>query len=160
VQSLISGVSGASSSGQTASTSNATSGTQDSNGLSPFAQILGSLQQLQQSSPAQYQQVTQQLSANLTSAAQTATANGNTAQAAQLTTLAKDFQTASSTGQLPSVKDLASAIGGHHHHHGHGQAGGAAATYQQSASETSTASDPLSIITATLNQAGINTTSV
>ena len=87
--------------------------------LSPFAQILSQLQQLQQQNPTQYQQVTQQIASNLKTASQTAQSEGNTARATQLNQLSNDFQTASSSGQLPNVTDLAQAIHGHHHHHHH-----------------------------------------
>ncbi|MGO9260248.1 MAG: hypothetical protein ACLQU1_28665 [Bryobacteraceae bacterium] len=87
--------------------------------LSPFAQLMSTLQQLQQNNPSQYSQVTQQIAANLQSASQTALANGNTTQAQQLNTLSTDFQSASTSGQLPNVSDLAEAMGGHHHHHHH-----------------------------------------
>jgi hypothetical protein len=99
-----------------------TSGQQsDSGQLSPFAQLLSTLQQLQQSNPTEYKQVTQQIATNLQNAAQTATSDGNTSAANQLTQLATDFTTASQSGQLPNISDLAQAIGGggHHHHHGH-----------------------------------------
>src|SRR5580704_17297731 len=103
----------------------------DNGQLSPFAQLLNTLQQLQESNPTQYQQVTQQVATNLTAAAKTATTDGNTQAAAQLTQLATDFTTASQTGQLPNIQDLAQATGagnggevggagGHHHHHGGG----------------------------------------
>ena len=93
---------------------------QDSNQLSPFAQLLSTLQQLQQSNPAEYQQVTQQIASKLQSAAKTATADGNAAAATQLNQLATDFTTASQSGQLPNVQDLSQAVsGGHHRHHGH-----------------------------------------
>ncbi len=153
LQSLFSG-SGSSSATNTSATTNSTAGTQDTNRLSPFAQILSSLQSLQQSNPTQYQQVTQQISSNLQTAAQTATSSGNTSLATQLTQLSKDFQSASSSGQLPNVSDLAQAVGGggHHHHH---RGGAAASGYQQAATSTSSATDPLSIISATLTTAGV-----
>jgi HSP90 family molecular chaperone len=78
---------------------------------------MSTLQELQQSDPTKYQQVTQQIAANLKSAAATATADGNTSAATQLNTLATDFTNASQSGQLPDVLDLAKAIGGGHHHH-------------------------------------------
>jgi len=111
----------------------------DSSQLSSFAQLAATLQQLQQSNPAEYKQVTQQIAANLQTAAQTATASGNTAQAAELTQLSTDFSTASSSGQLPNLQDLASAVGGHHGHH-HGFSGGAAASSSSSSSSSTTAS--------------------
>ncbi len=98
----------------------------DSGQLSPFAQDLATLQQLQQTDPTKYKQVTGQIATNLNAAAQTARQNGNTAAATQLSQLASDFNSASSTGQLPNVQDLAKAVqgGGHHHRH-HAHAAGA-----------------------------------
>jgi hypothetical protein len=90
----------------------------DNQQLSPFAQLVGQLQQLQQSDPAKYQQVTQQIATNLQSAAQTAQAGGNTKAASQLNQLSTDFSNASTSGQLPSLQDLAQATTGHHHHGG------------------------------------------
>jgi hypothetical protein len=78
---------------------------------------MNTLQQLQQSNPTQYQQVTQQIATNLQTAAQTATSSGNTTAATQLNQLATDFSNASTTGQLPNIQDLAQAMSGHHHHH-------------------------------------------
>ncbi len=89
----------------------------DNTRLSPFAQLLSTLQQLQQSDPTKYQQVTGQIATNLQSAAQTAQSEGNTTAANQLNQLATDFTKASKSGQLPNVQDLAQAVGGHHHHH-------------------------------------------
>jgi hypothetical protein len=154
---------------------------QDNNQLSPFAQVMSELQQLQQSNPTQYQQVTQQIATNLTAAAKTATTAGNTAAASQLTQLATDFTSASTSGQLPSISDLAQALSGHHHHHHHGGQSGATSDSTSStsgsssgASSTSTsqtlsqllaafqstatqdsALDPMSIILNTLSSAGI-----
>jgi hypothetical protein len=90
----------------------------DNGQLSPFAQLLNTLQQLQQSNPTEYQQVTQQIATNLQTAAQTATTDGNTTAASQLTQLSNDFSQASQNGQLPNVQGLAQAVGGAHHHHG------------------------------------------
>jgi hypothetical protein len=93
----------------------------DNSQLSPFAELLNTLQELQQSNPTEYQQVTQQIATNLQSAARTAQSEGNTTAANQLNTLATDFTNASQSGQLPNIQDLAQAIGGggrHHHHHG------------------------------------------
>lgn len=106
------------------STSNGVSGVasqqQDNGQLSPFAQLMSTLQQLQQSNPTEYKQVTEQIATNLQNAAKTATTDGNSTAASQLTQLATDFTNASQSGQLPNVSDLAQAIGGgHHHHHGH-----------------------------------------
>jgi len=89
----------------------------DNSQLSPFADIMSTLQQLQQTNPSEYQQITQQISANLLTAAQTAQTDGNTTAATQLNQFSTDFSGASKSGQLPSVQDLAQAIGGGHHHH-------------------------------------------
>jgi len=148
----------------------------DGSQLSPFGELLSTLQQLQQSNPTQYQQVTQQIATNLEAAAQTATGQGNTAAASQLTQLSKDFSQASQSDQLPNVQDLAQALGGHHHghHHFHGSSGSSSNSDNssdssstsasslsqllslfQSSSAQSNALDPLSIIDNTLASAGI-----
>jgi hypothetical protein len=90
----------------------------DNQQLSPFAQLVSQLQQLQQSDPTKYQQVTQQIATNLQSAAQTAQADGNTKASSQLNQLSTDFSNASTSGQLPNLQDLAQATTGHHHHGG------------------------------------------
>jgi hypothetical protein len=76
----------------------------------PFAQILNSLEQVQQTNPAQYKTVMQQLSSNLQAGAQLATASGNATLASQLSRLSADFTVASTTGQLPNAPDLAQAF--------------------------------------------------
>jgi len=145
--------------------------------LSPFAQLMSTLQQLQQSNPTEYQQVTQQIATNLQTAAQTATTDGNSTQATQLSQLATDFTTASQSGQLPNIQDLAQAIagGGHHHHHSEAAS---SATDTDSTSSTGTSQtlsqqlaafeansslneslNPLAIITNTLSSAGIGVSS-
>lgn len=78
--------------------------------LSPFAQILTELQQLEQSNPASYAKTTQQISTNLAAASSTAQIRGNSSLATQLRTLSKDFGAASQTGQMPNVTDLASSL--------------------------------------------------
>ena len=111
--------------------------------LSPFAQALSLLQQLQESDPAKYQQVTSQIASNLQTAANTATANGDTSKASELNQLANDFTSASQNNTLPNIQDLAQAISGTHrhgHHHFH--------LHMQSPSN--------SIISDTLSQAGIS----
>jgi len=89
----------------------------DNSQLSPFVQLMNTLQQLQQSDPTKYKQVTQQIATNLQAAAQTATSSGNTTAATQLNQLATDFTNASTSGQLPNIQDMAQAMSGHHHHH-------------------------------------------
>jgi hypothetical protein len=144
----------------------------DSGQLSPFAQLLSTLQQLQQSSPAQYQQITQQIATNLQSAAQTAQAAGNSTAANQLNQLATDFTNASQNGQLPSAQDLARGIfGQHHHHHSHsaaasGDSGGSSGTGAnqalnqllstfQTVGQQNSSLSPMTIILNTLSSAGI-----
>jgi G3E family GTPase len=95
----------------------------DNSQLSPFVQAMNTLQQLQQSDPTKYQQVTQQIATNLQAAAQTAQSSGNTTAANQLNQLATDFTNASTSGQLPNIQDMAQAMGGHHHHHHHHSSG-------------------------------------
>ena len=137
----------------------------DNNQLSPLAKLLSDLQTLQQTDPAKYKDVTGQIAAKLKSAADADSASGNTTGASQLNQLATDFTTASTTGQLPDIQDLAKAAGGgHHHHHGHGgppptdssdtttdatAANQLLSAYQNSQTQSSSA-NPLSIILDTL----------
>jgi hypothetical protein len=176
--------------GLTASTANNTlngvaSSTQSDNGqISSFAKVMSTLQQLQQSDPAKYQQVTRQIATNLQSAAQTAQAEGNTSAATQLNELSTDFTTASQNGQLPNMQDLAKAMAGHHHHHGHFPAETSSDASSNSSSSTSSSSsnasqmlsqlvsafqangvasqsdtlNPMSIILSTLSSAGVSGT--
>jgi hypothetical protein len=143
----------------------------DNQQLSPFAQMLSQLQQLQQTDPAKYQQVTGQIATNLESAAQTAQTDGNSTLAAQLNKLATDFTNASQSGQLPNIQDLAQAASGHHHHHHHhaepasGDDGNSSSTSGASQALTQLLSglqsgtqdastDPMKIILKTLDAAG------
>jgi len=161
-------------------------GTPTDNGhLSPFAQLMSALQQLQQSDPAKYQQLTQQIATNLQNAAKTAQADGNSTAANQLNQLATDFTNASASGQLPNIQDLAQALGGHHHHHHHSHAGSASPESNSSTGSNSSSTsssnanqtvnqllsafqangtqsgslDPMTIIMDTLSNAGISVSS-
>jgi hypothetical protein len=144
----------------------------DNGQLSPFAQLVSTLQQLQQSNPTEYQQVTKTIATNLTTAAQTAQTDGNTNAAAQLTQLASDFTSASQNGTLPNLKDLAQATGattngtgatsGHHHHHHHAEAASSSSSSSSgttgsssTSGSTSNSLNPLNIIFQTLSGAGI-----
>jgi hypothetical protein len=152
----------------------------DSSQLSPFAQLMSTLQQMQLSDPAKYQQVMQQIATNLQSAAQTATSQGNTTAATQLNQLSADFTNASQSGQLPNIQDLAQAIGGghrHHHHHAAAASPGSDSTSSGSSSASSSSDssqllsqlqaafqsnaaqsnslNPMSIILNTLSGAGV-----
>jgi hypothetical protein len=130
----------------------------DSNQVSPFAQLINTLQQLQQSDPVRYAQVTGQVATNLQSAAQTALSAGNTTLSTQLSQLSSDFSTASKTGQLPNIQDLAQAIGGghHHHHHARAAASDSESDSQSAAPSPNDATNPLSIILNTVSSAGIS----
>jgi hypothetical protein len=111
--------------------------TSDNSQFSPVANLMNTLQQLQQSNPSEYQQVTAQIATNLQNAAATDTAQGNTAGASELNQLASDFTQASQSGQLPSSQDLMQALGGHHHHHGHHHADSSSASTSSTGSTTS-----------------------
>jgi hypothetical protein len=91
ISSLFSGSSGS---------STTPAATQSAKQTSPFAQVLSSLQQ---SDPAEFQTVAQQVANFLKKGAQTATADGHTALSSQLTQLSTDFSTVSTTGQLPPL---------------------------------------------------------
>jgi hypothetical protein len=78
-------------------------------GLSPAAGFLSQLQQLQTQSPQQFQALISQLTGQLQKAATTANNSGNTAQASQLTQLAKSFQNAATGGALPTAQQLQQA---------------------------------------------------
>ena len=156
--------SGTKSSTSTASSS-ATSSTEstDNSQLSPFAQILSTLQQLQQSNPTEYAQITKQIATSLQTAAQAAQSEGNTSAASPLSQLAADFTKASTSGQLPNIQDLAQALGGHHHH-GDGDSDSTSSGQQlhqllaslETTSQANQSLNPQSIILQTLSNAGIN----
>ena len=149
------------SAGVTASTT-ATPGSQsDTSQLSPFAQLVSTLQQLQESNPTEYKQVTAQIATNLQAAAQTATSQGNSSAASQLTQLATDFTSASQSGQLPNLQDLAQAVGGssggHHHHHHHSEGtsssdSSTASSGSSTSSSSASATSPLSQLLSSLFQ--------
>jgi hypothetical protein len=155
---------------------------QDNSQLSPFADIMSALQQLQQTNPSEYQQLTQQVATSLQTAAQTAQSNGNSTAAIQLNQLSIDFKNASQNGQVPNVQDLAHSLGsGYHHHHVHaasadsdsdssahsGSGGNASSSLQQTLSQflsamqpsgtQSDALNPMAIILNTLTNAGLST---
>jgi hypothetical protein len=86
--------------------------------ISPAAQFMSMLQQIQQQNPDQFKQVAAKIAAGLQKQAQQAQSNGNTAGAAQLNKLAADFQNSAKTGQLPPIQDLqAMGAGAHNQHH-------------------------------------------
>jgi ribosomal protein L22 len=124
----------------------------DQGQLSPFAQIVSALQQLQQSDPTKYQQVTQQIATNLQNAAQTAQSNGHTNAANVLNQLATDFTNASQNGQLPNMHDLAKAMIFHHHRHMQADSNADSSSASSSGtSGTSSASDPSQLLSQLLS---------
>jgi hypothetical protein len=170
LQSLLGSTQQGSLSGASSGTSSVA--TQSENGqLSPFAQLMSTLQHLQQSNPTEYKQVTGQIATNLQTAAKAATADGNSTAANQLDSLAADFSNASQSGQPLNVQDIAQAAGGGHHHHHHGHAASSdtassdtdasstqlnqALSAFQANSTPNAATDPMAIIMNTLSSAGI-----
>jgi hypothetical protein len=156
IQSILSSLSSSSSTSNSKGSGVAASSLtlpQDGNAqLSPFAEVMSALQQLQQSNPTQYQQVTSQIATNLQSAAKTATTDGNTTLATQLNQLATDFTNASQNNTLPNVQDLAQAMGGGHGHHHHMSSGSSTAGSSSSTDSTTSSTTGASSSTTELNQ--------
>lgn len=85
-----------------------TSGTQsDQSYVSPFSQIVSTLQTLQQSNPAEYGQITRQIATELQKAATSADPQNSNS----LVQLAKAFQDASQSGQLPQLQAASASSG-------------------------------------------------
>jgi hypothetical protein len=164
IQPILSKTLGVGYAGSAASASATAAAPQDSNQLSPFAQIATTLQDLQQQNPAQYQNVTKQIAANLQTAARTAQTGGNATLANQLTQLSTDFTNASQNNQLPDFQDLAQALSGGHHHHRQSDAssndssGIASLLSQFSSGSGANSANPASIIFSTLSTAGVSLT--
>jgi hypothetical protein len=113
-------------SGSTTSSSSSTPATStdplsilDSSGnvnLSQAAQVFSKLQDLSQSNPAQFKQLTAQISSQLQTDAQQASGTTQTF----LSNLASQFNTASQTGSTSALQPQTAETGGHHGHgHGH-----------------------------------------
>jgi hypothetical protein len=159
IQSLFGSTSGSSASNSTttSTTGSSSGGLQGPGGLSEFAQVLNSIQQLQQANPSLYAQDMSQISGNLQTAAQSATTNGDSRAASELNQLSTDFKNASTSGQLPSLGDLAQAVGGRHHHghafHAFQTSGLSASGLSASAPGTNSGFNPLTIIENTLSTA-------
>jgi hypothetical protein len=146
-----------SSSGSSGASGGAAAGQADSSQVSPLGQIASTLQQLRESNPSKYKQVTEAISTNLLEAAQTAKSQGNSGAANELTKLANDFAAASQSGQLPNFSGTSQAAGsggGHHHHH-HGSSG-AGSTPAAASSSGASSGDAASIILNTLSNLGQN----
>lgn len=99
--------------------------------ISKPGELLSKLQQLQQSDPAKFKEVTAELSKQLKDAAGSATGPA----AAALNKLADGLAQASSTGSLDALTPKGGAKGHHGHHH-HGGGGGAVGAALSSALET------------------------
>jgi hypothetical protein len=87
--------------------------------VSPFAQLMQQLQQLQTSNPAEFKKVMQDGATQLQAAAAQAT---DPSQVSALNNLAAKFETASETGSISSLQPRSAGAGtyaphGHHHHH-------------------------------------------
>ncbi len=127
----------------------------DNSQLSPVAELMNTLQQLQKTDPSEYKQVTQQIATNLQKAAQTAQSQGNTSAASELNQLSSVFGQASQGGQLPGAQSLTQALGGHHHHgHHHAES-----SSDSSSSSSSSSTNPFDIIASTLSSDGISLSS-
>jgi hypothetical protein len=141
----------------------AASGTGDSqkaagNQAPLFAQMVSTLQQLQQKSPSPYHQITSQIATKLETASQSAASHGNTSQASALDQLSKEFASASQSGQLPDFSKLAQAVHSHHHaHHAHSMANLLAAVPTAGTQDSSL--NPMGIIQNTLVP-GVGSTSL
>jgi hypothetical protein len=103
---------------QTAATQSTSAGNgvaSDSAQLSPMADLLNQLQQLQQTDPDKFKSVMSSIADTLKADAQNAT--GPKAQ--RLNALADKFSQAAQTGQMPDLqpKGQQGASGHHHHHH-------------------------------------------
>lgn len=112
-------------------------------GLSPTAQFLNQLQQLQTQSPQEFQAIISKITGQLQQAASTASQNGNTAEANQLTQLANAFQGAANGGPLPTAQQLQQAGLTGHHHHGGGSGQSNSTNPFQSAYTSQTQNDSL-----------------
>jgi hypothetical protein len=89
--------------------------TTDSAQLSPMANLMNQLQQLQQSDPNKFKSVMSTIADTLKADAQNATGP----QAQRLDALADKFSQAAQTGQMPDLQPKGQPHGasGHHHHH-------------------------------------------
>lgn len=85
--------------------------------ISPLAQFMSRLQQLQQQNPDLFKQVAANLATRLQKAAQNAQSSGDTTHAAQLNQLATVLRSSAQSGQLPSLQDLQQAGFGEAQHH-------------------------------------------
>ena len=84
----------------------------DSAQISPVAQLLSTLQQVQQTDPGKYSQATQAIAGNLEGAALEALHKGDIGGANRLKALAADFANASKNAQSPDLQQLLKSLNG------------------------------------------------
>ena len=113
---------------QTQTDVSSTSGAATKSSISKFGSLMNELQQLSQSDPDKFKEVTASIAQTLQSDASNATGN----QAQFLNQLADKFQQASQTGSMSSLQPPASASG-HHGHHRHVQSYSSGQSEQSSA---------------------------
>jgi hypothetical protein len=117
----------------------------DSTDLSPFANVMAQLQQLQQSDPTKFKSVMTDIASTLQTDAQNTTGS----QAVVLSSLASKFKLASQTGQMPDLQSKGQASSAHHHHHHvqsyDSQSSGTAATSSTASAATSSSQTPFSL---------------
>jgi hypothetical protein len=95
--------------------------------LSPVGSLINQLQQVLQSNPGKFAKITSAIAHKLQTAAGKVQAKGDTALANKLNSLSQEFQTASQTGQMPSLSNLQALVTG-----SGSQGLGLAAAYQNS----------------------------
>jgi hypothetical protein len=101
--------------------------------LSPLAKLQNLLQQVHDNRTERFTQITSQISDKLQAAATKAQTNGNTKAAEELTELSNAFQTASQSGQVPSLYALThpvQALVAYHNQHPETDASGSGTTSQ------------------------------
>ncbi len=81
-------------------------GSQDSAQLSPLAQFIAQLQNLQESNPTEYKSFLSQIASNLKVAAVSATKSGDSYAASEYDSLVNGFTSAAKSGSLPDIQDL------------------------------------------------------
>jgi hypothetical protein len=147
----------------TASTSTSARTSSDSVGVSPFAQLMQQLQQLQTTNPTEFKQVMSDGATQLQAAAAQST---DPSQVAFLNNLAAKFQTAADTGNVSAIQPQGASSGtyaphGHHHHHAASSSSADGSTSSTGTSSTTTPTDLASLLSQLLGsgQSGLNSQS-
>jgi hypothetical protein len=112
--------------------------------LSEAAQLFSKLQDLSQTNPTQFKQLTAQISSQLQTAAQSATGSAQSF----LSNLSTEFNSASQTGNTAALHPAQNAGGGHghHRHHSDSTASAAQAAYQQASQSADSSSSVASVL--------------